>query len=225
MLRLLFLFFFINISLFANEFETAFQATVQAEPSMTIEGVNLMTGQLYLNQADIKAEGKEPLYYMKTYTSLFSGYSLDDLFNRWAEIEDARHVGWGSDKHMMAYIANDTDRIKDDIKRVNRRIDVYEPNGVMLTFEFPQIESPKYKFWEMPGTKKDKKENFEMEKAAVRKLKLIETQNFYQGGITNARDNYKNTTATADGEHFLKIKSADGTIRQSVRRADPSRRA
>ena len=51
MLRLFLVFFLVNFHIFANNFETNFQATVAAEPSVMLENcINLMTGQLYINK-------------------------------------------------------------------------------------------------------------------------------------------------------------------------------
>ncbi|NGX43861.1 MAG: putative deoxyribonuclease RhsA [Candidatus Anoxychlamydiales bacterium] len=219
MLRLFLIFFLVNFHIFANNFETNFQATVAAEPSVMLEGcVNLMTGQLYINDVDIIAEGKEPIYFSKSYSSMFSAYSLDDIIDRWSEIEDAVNGGWGGDKHVMTNIGYDLERKKDNLIRTNRRVDVYDPNGTMLSFEFPQVKPPKKKFWDSKEEKKEKKQEFEDEKAKTRPLKLIENQHFYQRAITNAKDNYKNTTAKAHGEHNLRVKSASGAIRHYYRK-------
>ena len=219
MLRSLLLFFFINSIIFANNFETAFQATVDADESIILEKcVNLITGQLYLNDVDIIAEGKEPIFYSKSYTSLFSHYSLDDLINRWGEFEDARNIGWGSDKHLMAYIGFDNERHKEEVKRVNRRIDIYEPNGIMQSYEFFEVKAPKNKSWQSKKKKKTKKEKFEAKKASTKTLKLIENQTSYQKNITNAKDNHKNTSVIAFGEHDLQVESSDNTIRRYYRK-------
>ncbi len=219
MYRLLVVFFLVDFYIFADNFETNFQATVEAEPSIILENcVNLMTGQLYINDVDIIAEGKEPIYYSKSYTSIFSEPSLDYLLNRWEEFDDVRDEGWGGDKHEMAFIGYDNERHKEEVRRVNRRVEIYEPHGVMLSFEFPEVKAPKNKFWDSKKDKSEKKDDFEKRKAQTRDLKLIENKNFFQRAITNAKDNYKNTKAIAYGEHNLRVKSSTGVIRHYYRK-------
>ena len=71
MLRFFFLILCFFSVLFAEDFETAYQATVDADSSAMVEGcVNVMTGQLYFNELDIVADGKQPIYYSKSYKSL-----------------------------------------------------------------------------------------------------------------------------------------------------------
>lgn len=207
------LFFSISFCLFSENFESEYNCTVEAESSIMLENcVNLLTGLLYINDVDIIADGKEPIYYSKSYTSIFNKYTFKDLIYRWGQFEEARTAGWGGNKHVMAYLG------KDSSKKAHRRLDLYEPNGVMLAYDFPEIKEPKVKLFESKKKKNKKYEQYDFDKRQLRYLTLINNNNFYQKAITSAKDNYKNISVLARGEKNLKIKFADGRIRHYHRK-------
>jgi RHS repeat-associated protein len=213
--KLIFSFLFFSF-LSSDSLDEYFNVTIDKNNLFTIENcLNLLTGQVYFEDVDIIAEGKEPIEYGKSYNSLFSHVSLHEYLSRTKECEESVNSGWGSDKHINAYIYRfDTETKKGVMK--TRYVDIYEPNGGMLRYEFPIINHPS---WTIDSEKKAKKEQaFAMKKAETKELKFRKDKSSYQKIITSAFDNYDNTKVIAIGEHALKVYLANGTVRYYYRK-------
>ena len=205
----IFLLFLINLFLFADDVSNVYQATVDAGPSSMIEEcVSVITGRVYINDTDIIAEGKQPIPYSKFYTDVFWEPVDNSSYYNLQELEEGCNLGWGSEKHYVAVVVG---------SEQGRKIVIYEPNGMRLTYDFPEIKPPKNKVWQSNGKKHEKKEDFKNRKKETRYLNLIQ-DSFYQKCITCANANYKNITVVADGEHNLNVFFSNGIIRHYYRK-------
>ncbi|NGX56357.1 MAG: tRNA(Glu)-specific nuclease WapA [Candidatus Anoxychlamydiales bacterium] len=210
--KLIFFCVFINL-IFADDFDEYFNVTIDKNNFFTIENcLNLLTGQIYFNETDIIANAKEPIEYGKSYHSLFFYPSLGKFLTRGRECEESVNSGWGSDKHLMAYIYRFNKEEKKGTKKI-RYLDIYEPNGAMLRYDFPIIDHPKTNFWNSKTKKELEQRKFELKKEEIRELEFKKDKSSYQQTITGAKDNYKNTKVFAIGEHDLKVYLSDGCIR------------
>jgi RHS repeat-associated protein len=208
--KLIFSFFFLSF-LFSEDLNEYFNVTIDRNNLFNIENcLNLITGQIYLDDVDILAEGKEPIEYKKYYNSLLSSVSLHEALTRYYECEESFNNGWGSDKHINAYIYRYNVEKQWKVEKY-RYVDIYEPNGAMLRYELPIIKHPGTKISE--NKRKKAKEKFEKKKAETKELKFKKNKNAYQRTILSAFDNYDNTKVIALGEHDLKVNLANGAIR------------
>ena len=201
--RRLFLFIFSISFLFADDFQASFETTIASDQSALVENcVSAITGHLHFNPSDIIAKGKQSIYYPKSYVSLLnnSPYQMDSF----GSLEDYLFSGWGSLKHLITMISYENNNPK---KR--RYLNIFEPNGIKLTYIFPVIKKEK----------NQTREDHEKNKQLTRQLELSGDQNIVNSRQSSSgRTNLRNNTVYRQGEHDLEIHTAYGAIRHYHRK-------
>src|SRR3989304_10504979 len=218
MLKKIIFFLFSFAFLLAEDSDTQSLATIESDPSAVVECVNVMTGQIYINDTDIISPGKEPIYFGKNYLNITDKKTNFDeiVLMSTTEIRRYGHGGWEHFDHLLAFVD-----YNDRLDKRHRRLDVYEATGACLSYKFEKIEKENAAIFEKKSKKEKKQKACEEKKNKSEILELHKRYGSFVNtsrGMISARSNYINNVVVKLNEHELKVYCVDGTIRKYFRK-------